>query len=223
MKTTIKLSLPIYMVLVGIFFSGIIVFISQEFIAQNVGSDLDVKISCLSIFLFSNTIYLEKSLNNAEVFYLLPLRCKKRELIIRFFVKYLFVIILFTVAYILYFWKKQDCIIVNETEIGLFIKSLFCVVCSIFLWSNLTCFFVQKLGNIWSGMVVTIIGWYFMNTSLATKIPAYINVFSNSLTTTKGEWAKGWETGKLFALLIGAVFFVYNFVVRVEKGDRYGN
>ncbi len=219
MKTSIKLALPSYMVLVGILFSIIIVLISQEFIAQNVGSDLDVKLSFLSIFLFSNTIYLEKSLNNAEVFYLLPLRCKKRELIIRFLVKYLFAIILFTASYILYFEKKQDYIYINETEIELFIKALFCVACSVFLWGNLTCFFVEKLGNVWSGMGITATGWYFMNTTLATKIPACINVFSNLLTTTKGEWVKG----KIFALLIGTVFFVYNFVVRGEEGDRYGN
>ena len=79
MKTSIKLALPKYMVIISVIYITVIAIISQEFIANSVGSDLDVKISFLTIFIFYNTTYLEKALNNAEVFYLLSDRLKQRE------------------------------------------------------------------------------------------------------------------------------------------------
>lgn len=132
MKTNIKLALPKYMVTISIFYIIVIAIINQEFVANSIGSDLDVKISFLSIFIFSNTSYLERTLNNEEVFYLLPDRLKRREFIRRFIAKYIFVFILSELCYCLYFCKDRAFIFMNKEPMTLFFESSFCVLCSIF-------------------------------------------------------------------------------------------
>lgn len=223
MRTSIKLSLPIYMILISVVYVLVLVFINQEFIVQNIGCDLDVKFSLLTIFIFSNTIYLEKMLNNKETFYLLSDKCKQREFRIRFFVKYAFMIILFILAYTLILCKNPNHIYMDISAEYLFLQSLYCVCCSIFLWGNLICYSIEKLGNMWYGMIVSVVVWYLMNTKLIEKIPIYLNVFSYSMTDKNGGLISGWEYGKIFALFIGMIFFIYNmFCIYNSNSKRKG-
>lgn len=216
MKTNIKLALPKYMVIVSIFYIIVIAIINQEFIANSIGSDLDVKISFLSIVIFSNTSYLEKTLNNEEIFYLLPDRLKRREFIKRFIAKYIFIFILSELCYCLYFCKDRAFIFMNKEPMTLFFESSFCVLCSIFFWGNTTCFIIHKVHNAWIGIGLTGAIWFLLNTTfnivLQQKIPIYFNIYSNMVTDKNGYLVDGWIYGKMFEVILGGVIFVVNFV-----------
>lgn len=216
MKTGIKLALPKYMMIFSIVYILVIVIIGQEFVANSVGSGLDIKISFLSILIFSNTSYLEKTLNNAEVFYLLPDRLKQREFIKRFITKYIFIVILFLICYFLYFCKDREFIFMDKGFMTLFIESFFSALCSFFLWGNVTCFMVHRINNAWIGIGLTGAIWYLLNTTLSTilqqKIPIYFNVYSNLVIDKNGDLINGWVYGKLFALIVGSAIFVINII-----------
>ena len=225
MKTSIKLAIPRYMVIISVIYITVIAIISQEFIANSVGSDLDVKISFLTIFIFYNTTYLEKILNNAEVFYLLSDRLKQREFIRRFTVKYVYTIILFVISYFFYFCKDRTFIYMDKGFAILFIEAFFSALCSIFLWGNVTCFVVYKVNNTWVGMGVTGAVWYLLNTTLnkvlQQKIPIYLNIYSNLVNDKNGDLISGWEYGKVFALTVGIIIFIINiFSVYYSKSAR---
>lgn len=217
MITSIKLAIPKYILGIGVAYIAIVIFVSQEFMAQSVGSSLDNKLAFLSIIVFSDTVYLEKLLNYAEIFSLLSEKRKKEELIRRFFIKLFFMLVLFVLCYFMCFMKNIDYIYIEESAAMLFAKSLFSMICSLFFWGNIVCSFVLITKNIWKGMLLSAVGWYLLNTNMTSRLPIYINVFSNMMTDDSGSLIQGWQYGKLFALLLATICFVFNFWRGVDK------
>jgi hypothetical protein len=203
------MALPSYMLVMSLVFTISVPLIMPASFYNQIGGLIDKNIAFLSVIVFSNVFFIEKQLHTAEVFYLIPGNGAFSEIYSRMVIKGIFLLMVVISMYGLYLLGKPH-LVVGDSLAQLFFQALFAICSSILFWGVLSCSIVNITSNLWAGLAITIVFWFIENSTLAQKLPIYLNMFAYAQLNESGNQISNWFSSKLVGDLLAIIFVVIN-------------
>lgn len=212
LKNQIKISLPIYMVLLAFLFAICLPFIRTASFYNEIGVAIDSYFAILSVIIFSNTYFYEVQNHTSENFYLIPGKTIQIELLKRIIIKSVFLIILAIITFGFYLCNRLG-VNVGESRFTIFINAMFAISSSVIFWGILSNFVVCLTSNLVIGVSVVTILWFQMNSSFAQKLPVFLNIFAYGAVDSQGNEIVGWQISKIFYLLLSFILLYWSSIL----------
>jgi hypothetical protein len=209
MKQKIKMAMPSYFVILSVFFSVCIILIKKAATWNSIGVILDCNFALLAIIIFSNTFYVERQLHTLDVYSLAPRKKVEADILNRVVIKTAFLFLLFILTYLVYIVRRPD-IYMGESKVNIFLNAIFAGWSSILFWGALSLLLVNLFSNLWIGVCTTVLLWGIMTSTIARKVPVFIDVFRYGNLDINGIQLPNWQLGKIVCLISGIVFIWLN-------------
>lgn len=209
MKQKVKVAMPSYFVILSVFFCICIILIQKADTWNSIGVILDSNFALLSVIIFSNTFYIERQLHTLDVYSLAPSRKVQADILNRVTIKTAFLFILLILVFFAYLIRKPY-IFMDESKVTIFLDAVFAGWSSILFWGALSLLLVNLLSNLWIGICTSVLLWITMTSTIARKLPVFLDFFRYGNLDIKGIQLPNWQLGKIVCLIVGIVLIWLN-------------
>ncbi|WDV47079.1 hypothetical protein PV797_05100 [Clostridiaceae bacterium M8S5] len=209
MNKIIKVALPKYLVVLSFVYAISLPFISGVSKVEEIGIVLDSRFALLAIIVFSNTYHIEVSMRTSQIYYLMTSEYISMDLLKRVVTKFFFIMLLFLFSYFGYMIRRPY-LLIGQTHLDLFINSILVISVNILLWGMLAYFFVGVTSNLWIGISIILTIWFFFISTIAKKLPVYMNVFAYGHMKDLGMSKYDLYIGKTLSLMLAILLFLIN-------------
>lgn len=219
----LKISLPPYKIICALFFILILSIVRGISEIDEIGPTIDTYMALLALVLCADTCHQEVQESGWEILALKPGKRQRQTILKRFAVQYIFIFCMAAAGYGMFYLIQQPSI--GEQELYHFATAMAASASSIVLFGAMPVFLAKITGNLIGAMGAAAAFWFFITSSWAEKLPRFLQIFAfGGRNISEGEmW---WISGKVTALILGAVFmaavgdFGRHLGVRFRKGYR---
>lgn len=177
MKYNLKIALPIYKILYSVAFMFVMALIRPTVTASEVLTVIEPNICFLSVVFIADIYYCEFRENRINVFYLYPDKIKYKCVVERFFIDYIYLIVLDIIFYWIYILFQQNSLISKEVFLGFGLNVMSCLM-TILFFAALSLTMVNSFQNMWTGVGITLAVWFVFNTAIKDYLPDIVNIFA---------------------------------------------
>lgn len=177
MKYNLKIALPIYKILYSIAFMFVMALIRPTVTASEVLTVIEPNICFLSVVFIADIYYCEFRENRINVFYLYPDKIKYKCVVERFFIDYVYLVVLDIIFYWIYILFQHNSLISQEVLLAFGLNVTSCLM-TILFFATLSLTMVNSFQNMWAGVGITLAVWFVFNTAIKDYLPDIINIFA---------------------------------------------
>lgn len=177
MKLDIKISLPLYKILLGLSFVIIIVFIRGISSLSEIVSAIEPNMALLAGIFMADNYYIEYRNNSIQIFYRFPLSNKFISVISRFFYNWIYLLFLIVLAYGGYMYIYRTINYASISKTVLFVNTIIVSGISALFMGSLAFTITNFTQKIWAGVSITILIWGCLNSNVSTFLPKLLQLF----------------------------------------------
>lgn len=198
----IKICLPPYKMICAFFFIFILALVRGISAVDEIGPTIDTYIALLTLVLCADTCYQEIPGGAWEILAIKPGKIQRRTIMRRFAVQFVFLIWVAAAGYGMFYLVQHPYIAGKEPN--RFLTAMAATAASIVMFEAVPVFFTKVTGSLWGSVGASAVLWFFLISSNAVKLPAFLQIFAfGGSTMEAGDMS--WLSGKAAALVIGAV------------------
>lgn len=198
----IKICLPSYKIICAFLFILILTLVRGIYAVNEIGPTIDTYIALLTLVLCADTCYQEIPGGVWEILAIKPGKMQRRTIMKRFAVQFVFLICVAAAGYGLFYPVQQPYIVGKEPD--QFLTAMAATAASIVIFEAFPVFLVKITGNLWGAVGASAVLWFFLISSNAVKLPAFLQIFAYGDSNLE-DGNMSWLIGKATALVIGAI------------------
>lgn len=219
MRYELKISLPFYKVLYAWIFMMAIVLVRGISSAGEIIVAIEPNIALLSGVFIADNYYKEFVSGNIQVFYGYPIKKKYIAELRRFFINWLYLLILACVSYCGFIFVYRPVNFSTSSYGMMIINTLVASGISIFfigMWSFTITNFTQNIGV---GIASAFLIWGIFNSTISRKLPSFLQLFSMEAKERFGIFVPYYVSRGVY-LLFGLILMIFNIYI-LRRQPKY--
>lgn len=207
-----KLTLPLYKIIVAVVFTGLYSVIRGIAYVNEIPLVIDAGMAILAIIFFSDIYLLERKGQCVDLFRMCSRKKKIQVFVERFFINIAFLMIITFILFFLFYVLQQPALHHDEKVTGFFFDSLLIALFSIIGFGMISAALSDLLLNQWGGISCSVMIWILLHSIFAAKMPKELQFFSY-------EKDGLWLTGKLNGLIFASCIFMISIWILTKRQD----
>lgn len=208
-KYDLKISLPLYKILYALIFMVAIVIVRGVSSAGEIIVAIEPNIALLASVFMADNYYKEYTNGHIQVFYGYPLKKKCVAELKRFFINWLYLLILASMTYCGFVLIYRPINFSSTPYYLMIINTLIASGISMFFMGMLSFTITNHTQNIGIGIGSAVLIWGILNSTIATKLPLFLQLFLMGKKAELGFFSPYYISRVLY-LILGIILMFSN-------------